>query len=86
MTHLETIRRGIAAKLSRLGARVSWRSVRVRAVRERGRPGWWVLRSEVHLHPPRWALVGPLGLARRSRGRLLADAARWAERRMMAPR
>lgn len=77
MTHLETIRRGIAFQLWHRGHPTPWRSVRVRAVPEPGRPGWWMLSVDV---PGAQAAVerrGFLGARRRSRRRLLRDVA-WA--------
>ena len=80
MTHLETIRRGIAVQLSRRGAPVSWRSVRVRAVPEPLRPGWWMLVTTAPVQGCFWHL----GTRRRSRRFLLAVVARAFARRMAA--
>lgn len=71
MTHAETIRRGIAARLSARGPRVSWRSVRVRAVPEPHRPGWWMLLTTAPVDGTFWQT----GTRRRGRRRLLAVVA-----------
>lgn len=71
MTHAEAIRRAIAARLSARGPRVSWRSVRVRAVPEPHRRGWWVLLSFAPVDGAFWQL----GTRRRGRRRLLATVA-----------
>ena len=80
MTRAEVIRRALVAHQRYMfGSAPSWRAVRVRAVPEHGRPGWWVL----HIDAPWFHLLGgwriggwgPVSKARRSRRRLLADVA-----------